>query len=389
MRKRLLFSLYLITGTIIIATAQTKIEQVILFTIDGLHWEAPEKLEMPVFNKLVENGTSIQKSYVIMPHHPTIGDYSKFNSCSFPNPMLHAGTIFIKPDTKLIQEVLSPQRQTAFIVNVTDYKSISKGFTTCIMDPTLDDSGVIEQSIAILKSQKPVFTRIHLQTPGTQGRVGVYTSSPDKPYFRNIFGKNSPYASAIEEADQLLGKLISYLKESGKWGNTLLIVTSDHGQSIIGWHPLFDEDSWLTPFVIVGPGIAKGRKLPYLEHTDISPTIAWLLGINPPNKDGGAGKPVKEVLQKYQVENYHPSMNIKKLNEQIKSFNILKSKLILQAEKNRYLSNKIASLENELLTPEPFYHQDRILDWYKAGSTEHLIEANEKILESMRRELAD
>jgi hypothetical protein len=62
--------------------------------------------------------------------------------------------------------------------------------------------------------------------------------------------------------------------------------------------------------------------------------------------------------------------------------------MILAAEKERYLSNVIASLQNTNLTPEPFYDQDRITDWYKAGSTKHLIEANEKILQQMRKELA-
>src|SRR5690606_978256 len=86
------------------------VDRVVLFMIDGLHWEAPSKIEMPVFNSLIPSGTYINKSYMIIPHHPTIGDYSKYNSCSFPNPMLHAGTAFIKPENKFIQEVISPER---------------------------------------------------------------------------------------------------------------------------------------------------------------------------------------------------------------------------------------------------------------------------------------
>ncbi|MDX9880507.1 MAG: sulfatase-like hydrolase/transferase [Prolixibacteraceae bacterium] len=363
-------------------------DRVILFMIDGLHWEAPQKLDMPFFNSLVREGTYVQKSYMIIPHHPTIGDYSKFNSCSFPNPMLHTGSVFMKPDNRMVQEVISPQKQTAFVVNVADYRTVSRGFTTSIMDPTLNDDQVVEQSIALLKNQEPVFIRIHLQTPGVQGRVGVYGSTPDKPYYRNIFGNGSPYASSVEHADKLLGELIGFLKKSGKWERTVLIVTSDHGQSKIGWHPLFDEDSWTTPFIITGPGIAKGRELPYLEHTDIAPTIAWILGVNPPNNDGGCGKPVKELMQQYDATGYHPSMYIKTINQQIKEFNILKSRMILEAEDNRHLSNVIASLENELLTPEPFYHQDRIMDWHKAGSVEHLIGANDKILKQMRADLS-
>ncbi|HBG57166.1 MAG TPA: hypothetical protein DDX07_04040, partial [Porphyromonadaceae bacterium] len=51
---------------------------------------------------------------------------------------------------------------------------------------------------------------------------------------------------------------------------------------------------------------------------------------------------------------------------------------------NFAIANVVASLENQNLTPEPFYHQDRIMEWHNAGSAEHLIEANELILNRMR-----
>jgi len=373
-------------STLTLTKSQTP-DRVILFMIDGMNWKVPDTLNMPVLNSLIKGGTYIHKSYVIIPHHPTVGDYSKFNSCSFPNPMLHEGTIFIKPENRFLQEAISPKYQTAFIVNTAAYKSVGRGFTTCIMDPTLTDNQVVAQAIEVMKNQDPRFMRVHLQTPGDIG-TNISLTGPDKPYFRNIFGKSSPYASAIENADKLLGQFVAYLKTSGKWEHTILIVTSDHGQSIIGWHPLFDEDSWVTPLVFVGPGIAKDRQLPYFELTDLAPTIAWLLGVEAPNNDGGAGKAVKEIMQKTDPSGYNTLMYIKTINMQIKEFNILHARMILAAEKNRYFSNIIASLENQNLTPEPFYHQDRITDWYKAGTTKHLIEANEKILKQMRKELA-
>lgn len=357
--------------------------RVILFMIDGLHWEAPAKLDMPVLNALVREGTYIRKSYMIIPHHPTVGDYSSYNSCSFPNPMLHEGTIFIRPENKMIQEMISPKYQTAFVVNTDAYRSVGRGFTTCITDPSLTDEQVVLQAEELLKTQDIRFMRIHLQTPGVMG-VSVAMNSAGKTYSKNIWGAGSPYVRAIEEADKLLGKLIDYLKASGKWENTVLIVTSDHGQSNVGWHPMLDQDSWTTPLVFAGDGIARGRKLAYFEHTDLAPTIAWLLGVNPPGNDGGSGKPVKAITEGSDVSGYNPPRYIKTINEQIRSYNILHARMVLAAENDHYISNIISSLENENLTPEPFYHQDRITDWYKAGSTEHLIDANEKVLEKMR-----
>jgi len=364
-----------------------KPDRVILFMIDGLHWQAPQLLEMPVLNSLIKEGTYIEKSCMILPHHPTVGDYSTFNSCSFPNPVLHEGTVFLSPENKYIQEVFSPQKPTAFVVNTAAYRSVSRGFTTTIMDPGLSDRQVVEQAIQILRGQNPVFMRIHLQTPGDEGTSVAINTTPEQTYYRNIFGVGSPYVIAIEEADVLLGELISFLKKENKWDNTVLIITSDHGQSRIGWHPLFDEDSWMTPMIFTGPGIAKGRRLDYFEHTDLAPTIAGILGTDPPNSNGGSGKFVTEILQNQSAENYHPDRIILKLNQQIKEFNMLRARMLLASEENKYFLNLIAALENQNLTPEPFYHQDRIIDWNKAGDITHLLEANDVILKQMRQDL--
>src|SRR5690606_127799 len=122
--------------------------------------------------------------------------------------------------------------------------------------------------------------------------------------------------AGIEAADRLLGRLIGFLKERGQWDSTLLIVTSDQGQSEQGWHPIIEADSGITPLLFVGPSIAAGRRLPYFEHTDLTPTIAALMGVEPPNSDGGAGRFVEAVLSDAPADFGHPRY-IKKINEQL------------------------------------------------------------------------
>lgn len=359
--------------------------RVILFTIDGLHWEAPQKLKMPVLNSLIKEGTFTQESYMIIPHHPTVGEYSDHNSCSFPNPMLHEGTIFIDVQNKMLQENVSTKYQTAFVVNTSAYRSVGRGFTTSIMDSFLSDSEVVDNAIMLLKDQDIRFMRVHLQSPGNMG-ASVALNSSDKPYNNNIWGEGSPYISAIENADKYLGRFISFLKKSGKWNNTVLIVTSDHGQSNNGWHPMLDEDSWKTPIVFAGKEIAKNQKLSYFEHIDIAPTILWLLGIDNQAKseNGGEGRVIKKIKEEYKNSEYMHPQYIKTINEQIREYSILHANLVIKAGNDNYFANILASLENENLTPEPFYHQDRILSWRKAGSINHLVEANEVILSKMR-----
>ncbi|MCI2082391.1 MAG: DUF4861 family protein [Bacteroidales bacterium] len=381
----ILFLLMCFSGT---ATSAQECKRVIVFMIDGLNWQAPALLNMPVLDSLIAEGTYVQKSYMIIPHHPTVGDYSKYNSCSFPNPMLQEGTVFLRPGNRMIQEMISPENNTAFVVNTTAYKSVGRGFSLCIMNNSLSDDSVVSTSIGLLDSLDIRYMRIHLQSPGSIG-TEIAMNSDGKPYARNIYGPCSPYVKAVENADKLLGRLLRYLKRSGKWDDTVLIVTSDHGQSRVGWHPMLDEDSWMTPLVFAGKGIAKGRVLPYFEHIDIAPTIAWLLGVEAPNTDGGSGKAVREILDTVDVSNYNPTQNIRIIDSQIREYSILSAKMTLAAEKDNYIADVISSLSNQNLTPEPFYHQDLIMDWYKAGTLKHMIDANEVVLKKMRRTLKE
>ncbi|WEK35359.1 MAG: sulfatase-like hydrolase/transferase [Candidatus Pseudobacter hemicellulosilyticus] len=367
--------------------AQDAPARVIVFLIDGLHWQAPDKLKMPVFNQLVREGAYIQRSCMITPHHPTVGAYGQLHTSSFPNPVLQAGTLFVRPENKMLQEMFSDKQPTAFVANTKAYTSVSKGFTINIHDPLLTDSQVLAQSLDLLRRQDISYFRIHLQTPGNEGRYLTYTSS-DKPYYRNIWGQGSPYVHAIEEADRLLGELVGFLKSSGKWENTLLIVSSDQGQSNKGWHPMIEEDSWTTPLLFVGKGIAKGRTLPYFEHTDLTPTIAQLMQVKLPNQDGGTGVAVKEILEGVDPAGFFHPQYIKTINQQINEYNGLRARIMIAAEKDSYFSNLISYLENELLTPEPFYHQDRFTEWYKAGTVAHLVEVNRTILAQMKKEQA-
>jgi len=364
-----------------------KPERVIVFFIDGMHWKAPDRLNMPFFTSLVKEGTYIPRSYMIIPHHPTVGEYGRIHTSSFPNPVLQEGTLFISPTNKMLQDMFAPDDITAFVANTTAYTSVSRGFNMNIHNPGMSDENVVDQSIELLNNYDIRYFRIHLQTPGNEGRYLSYTTA-DKPYYKNIWGEGSPYVKYVEQADQLLGKLMASLKNSGKWESTLLIVTSDHGQSEQGWHPIVEEDSVMTPLVFTGPTIAKNRKLAYFEHTDLSPTIAGLMGVERPNNDGGAGNFIQEVLASEEPEIVEHPRYIKIINKQLNEYNRLRARMILAGDADPYFSSLISYLENELLTPEPFYHQDRFLEWYKSGNTEHLIEVNNKILEEMKQELS-
>ena len=80
-KLKITISIFILIVSLSFSYSQTP-KRVILFMIDGLHWQAPSKLNMPVFDSLIKEGTYIEKSYMLLPHHPTVGDYSKYNKRS-------------------------------------------------------------------------------------------------------------------------------------------------------------------------------------------------------------------------------------------------------------------------------------------------------------------
>lgn len=356
------------------------VRRVILFMIDGLHCQALDHVAMPVLGGLIPQGAYVPESWMIMPHHPTVGEYGRLHTTSFPNPVLMEGTVFLRPDCRFIQEAINPTGRTGFFVNSLAYSSISRGFGTLMQDPAASDEQVVEAAMAALRQTDFRFLRVHLQTAGNVGRTACAYGSEEQPFYRNIWGVGSPYASALTTGDRLLGRFVAFLKQEGKWEDTVFIFTSDHGQSAQGWHPVSDPDSWRTPLLFVGPGIAKGRRLAYAEHTDLAPTICSLLGTAPPNAGPGSGQPINAILADRADDSSANPRFIERVNRQNVEYLNCRALLQLASGRDSHYSSEVTLLENELCTPEPFYGMDRFLEWHRAGSTEHLLVANEKVL---------
>jgi len=100
---------------------------------------------------------------------------------------------------------------------------------------------------------------------------------------------NALYDGDINYTDAQLGRFIQHLKEKNLYDNTLIIITSDHGEHL-GQHDLTEHggppwDSVIRiPLILRLPKkIAAGtRILGLTENVDILPTIVGLLNLNVP-----------------------------------------------------------------------------------------------------------
>lgn len=95
------------------------------------------------------------------------------------------------------------------------------------------------------------------------------------------------YMGLVKQCDDQLGKLLDYMQSSGRLDDTMIILTSDHGDYLgdhwLGEKDLFHEASVKVPLIIYDPDsasdAARGLVEPALvEAIDIVPTIVAALG---------------------------------------------------------------------------------------------------------------
>jgi choline-sulfatase len=96
------------------------------------------------------------------------------------------------------------------------------------------------------------------------------------------------YYRMIEKTDALIGRVLEALKSSGHVEDTLIVLTSDHGdcQGAHGWNQktVFFEESIKVPFLVCAPGLRQAGNSDRLVQTgiDLVPTLCDFAGIAKP-----------------------------------------------------------------------------------------------------------
>jgi arylsulfatase A-like enzyme len=103
------------------------------------------------------------------------------------------------------------------------------------------------------------------------------------------------YLDAVRFTDEHVGKVIARLEKEGVLENTLVIFMTDHGISHArGKQFLYDEGAHV-PFVVRGPGIAKGKvRDDLIEHIDMAAISLAAAGIPIPKTMQGKDVFVKD-----------------------------------------------------------------------------------------------
>lgn len=93
------------------------------------------------------------------------------------------------------------------------------------------------------------------------------------------------YLKEVESVDERIGYLLKALAAGGRDKDTVVAVTSDHGEGF-GEHgeflhgEIFYDEVVRVPLILAGPGIPAGRVIDEpVSHVDLMPTLADLLGV--------------------------------------------------------------------------------------------------------------
>lgn len=273
-------------------------KNLVLITIDTLRADRlgvyGSNVSTPAIDSLASEGILYENAFcqvpITLPSHATIltGMYP------FKHGIRHNGRFRLKSEATTIAEVLKGEgyHTSAFIgAYVLDSKyGLDQGFD--LYDDEM--SGELYPGLRVfvnrraeIVTQKAVDWLSRVKEPFF---IWVHYFDPHKPYdppspFREIY--DDPYDGEVAYVDVQVGKLLSAVREDHLERRTLIVLTSDHGESL-GEHGELTHSIFLysattrVPLIMTLPGIiASGvRDTTMVQLIDLMPTVLSALEIN-------------------------------------------------------------------------------------------------------------
>ncbi|HEX9189425.1 MAG TPA: sulfatase-like hydrolase/transferase [Vicinamibacteria bacterium] len=144
---------------------------------------------------------------------------------------------------------------------------------------------VMDLALEWLEGVKAVkfFAWVHLYDPHTP-------YEPPEPFASRYPGQK--YVGEVAYTDRVVGRLTAWLKQAGVWDRTVVVLLSDHGESLgehgENTHTFFVYDATQhVPLIVRTPWGDRGRSRAQVSTVDVMPTVLDLAGLPPqPGIDG-------------------------------------------------------------------------------------------------------
>jgi hypothetical protein len=259
----------------------SEIKHVVLIVLDGVRPDRLLAANTPNMDNLVADGSYTWNAITVVPSVTISAIPSIFTGAT---PAVHqvndwAGDIFAETIIEVFEEAGLP---TAII----DQDPILGGYTATYCTGYQYRYNEFEyyttMAIDYFTQHEPFF-------------ITLYDPEPDE--MAHEYGDQSDqYRSAIERADNQIGRVMDMLRELGVYDQTLMVITPDHGMT--GFDHGAGTPTDMRIFSIFrGPGVKRGYEMENLENStigyvahriiDLAPTITVLCGLRTPANSEG------------------------------------------------------------------------------------------------------
>lgn len=128
------------------------------------------------------------------------------------------------------------------------------------------------------QKQQPFFSFVHFYDPHDP-------YEPPAQFFPVIKNAQEFYKGEIRYVDSVLGNLFEFLRKSGVWDDTVILITSDHGE-MLREHGEYGHGFFLynpalhVPLILHIPGITQAKVISdRVQLVDLAPTLLGLTGL--------------------------------------------------------------------------------------------------------------
>lgn len=264
-------------------TPALRARRVLILSIDGLRPEAISLAPMPNLLNLMQSSAYSLSAQTILPS-ATLPSHSSMLTGYCPSDHGVDWNDYIPENGYAIGTDLFDIAHTAGLQTV---MFVGKEKLVQVTEPSS-----LDQFVYVNDRDLVLTDRLISEFPQDFGVLFIHFPTPDG--MGHEYGWLSPeQLSVVFRADEALGRILAELDSRNLRGETLIIITADHGGHDTSHGSSRPEDMTI-PWIASGPGIQPGQLTTTVHTMDTAATAAFALGLDYPADWDGV--PVYEAL---------------------------------------------------------------------------------------------
>ncbi|WP_328531916.1 alkaline phosphatase family protein [Nocardioides sp. NBC_00368] len=241
-------------------------KRVLAISVDGLSVTAIERLgpgHLPNLYRLMRGGASTREARseyeqnVTLPNHTSMVTGRRITRSAHGHgvtwnddrPWMTVQEAAGHQVSSVFSQVGSAGRSSALFASKSKFGLFDRSWTSIDRFVVDGDADLVERAAADLVKNKRAFTFVHLGSPDHYGhRDG---------------GMSAAYRASVIRTDARIGRLLRAIDSSSALkGSTYVVLTADHGfRATATDHSVHRYANYRIPFVVWGPGVARGASL--------------------------------------------------------------------------------------------------------------------------------